>query len=392
MRRQLHNVIMLTQYQYPHVGGISRVIENYCLYLGSHLIKIVSFHNIIPQFANRVLISGPSLVMNRLFRGLGTVWSYFCNVLIFNIILRILSRANKTIYMAHDIPSFNAIPRKNQKILVVHDYYTPSLIVSGSIKPKSIFEKLFKVIEKITYEKADVIITVDNRIRKYVIRFGIPENKVFTIFNAPNTHIFKPLHDRKAKYRQEFGLPLDAFIILAPRRLVKKTGVEYAVRAMEKVPERSKKYLLVIAGAGPEEENLRKLAKELNLKNKVLFLGKIEPKDMWKLYNACDIVVIPSVSVGNIQEATSLSALEAMSCGKPVIASNIGGLKEIIRHHENGFLVPEKDPSELARCIMDLATNEELLLQTGQNARHFVIRHEIIIKSQLLHLIKNVAR
>jgi glycosyltransferase involved in cell wall biosynthesis len=291
--------------------------------------------------------------------------------------------------LAHDIPSLNAINRKShKKILVVHDYYTPSLIASGAVRLGGVFERFFRVVEASSYMKADAIIAVDNRIRQYLLYLGIPKLKVFTVLNAPNTRNFQPYPKRRAEFRHEFNLPNDLLVVLVPRRLVKKAGVEYAIRAAEKVYRQNNKFVLVVAGIGHEERRLRRLARAMGIADRVVFLGGVEPEKMWRLYNASDVIVIPSIRVGDVEEASSLSALEAMSCAKPVIASCIGGLVEIIKHRETGFLVAERDPENLSKTIALLLRNERLRTEIGLRARNFVIQHERRIRSHLIHLVE----
>lgn len=382
---------MLTIYPYPHIGGISRVIQNYSSWLpGSTL--TVSLYSSIPRLLRWFLISGPASVLNTFFKGLGSLWEYSLKNLSFRILLARLDRSEKTVYMAHDIESFNAIgSQKSKKILVVHDYYTASLVVSGNVRSGSVFEHFFKAVEASAYRKADMVLTVDSRINQYVGGFGTPA-KVKTILNALNTRAFPWCPKNKSKFRYEFNLPDDHFIILIPRRLVKKTGVEYAIRAAEKVCKHYKKCLFVIAGTGPEEKSLQNLVKTINLIGHVVFLGGVEPREMYKLYNAADMVLIPSISVNGIEEATSLSALESMSCGRPVIASNIGGLKEIIKDNETGILVPEKNPDKLAESIINLLSNPKLSYHLGLKAREFALEHEEHAKFQLLQALDDVIR
>ncbi len=374
------------------MGGVSRVIQNYSSWLPESTLT-VSLGNSMPRLLRWFLISGPALVLNRFSKGLGSLWAYFLTNLSFRILLTRFNGSEKIVYMAHDIESFNATAsRKSQKILVVHDYYTASLIVAGYIRSGSVFEHFFKAIEASAYRKADIVLTVDNRINQYVVGFGVPSGKVRTLLNALDTRAFQWCPRKKDQFRREFNLPYDRSVILIARRLVTKTGIEYAISAAEQVCRHNPKCLFAIVGVGPDEKKLRRMVETLDLTSNVVFMGGVEPTRMYKLYNAADIVLVPSVHINGIEEATSLSALEAMSCGKPVIASNIGGLKEIINDHENGFLIPEKNPSRLAKSIMSLIDNPESSYHIGLSAHEFAVKHEDHVKFQLLQIVDAITR
>ncbi len=90
---------------------------------------------------------------------------------------------------------------------------------------------------------------------------------------------------------------------------------------------------------------------------------------MRKLYQNVDVVMIPSVTVSGTQENTSIAALEAMACGTPVIASNIGGLPELIRDGHNGFLIPERNSPALADATLTLLEDMHLAQRMGRDAR-----------------------
>lgn len=110
--------------------------------------------------------------------------------------------------------------------------------------------------------------------------------------------------------------------------MVPKNGVHIAIEAMKYVKARVQ---LWIAGDGEERKNLERLVSTLGLEEKVKFLGFVDSKEMVSLMNQTRGIIIPSIPVSGVIEASSISALEGMSVGKPIIASNIGGLQEIIK-------------------------------------------------------------
>ena len=155
--------------------------------------------------------------------------------------------------------------------------------------------------------------------------------------------------------------------ILVPRRLFQKNGVEYFLRALPMILE-GMEVEAVLIGDGPERESLQGLAAELGVAHRVRFLGKQPHARMPGLLSSGDLAVIPS-----LMEATSVAALEAMACELPVLASNVGGLPEII-DEEVGGLFPPGNPEALARAVVETLSRGDLS-EKGRKARQRVMDH-----------------
>jgi len=113
-----------------------------------------------------------------------------------------------------------------------------------------------------------------------------------------------------------------------------------------------------------EEDIVSRLIAESPFSDRFHTLGRIENKDMPALYACSDLVVIPS-----LMEATSLSAMEAMAAGKPLVSTNVGGLPFLVREGENGFLVPPRQPTELAQAMKRLLDSSDQRIAFGKNGR-----------------------
>lgn len=148
-------------------------------------------------------------------------------------------------------------------------------------------------------------------------------------------------------------------VILTARRLVRKNGIEYLIKAMEYLNGLCE---LFIIGDGPERHRLELLAK--NMKN-IKFLGAVPHQDMPSYIAGADIAVVPSVI-----EASSLFMLEAMAMGKPVVASCAGGLTETLG--DSGVLVPPMRPELLAKAILELLNDPQMRMGLGIKARRRV--------------------
>jgi glycosyltransferase involved in cell wall biosynthesis len=146
--------------------------------------------------------------------------------------------------------------------------------------------------------------------------------------------------------------------------------VIYAVKAMDELKQRGKidAFHLVIIGDGKEKENLKAYVEEKGLSPWVEFKGRIPHDQVDQYYKATSVLLMPSTKSDDVEEATSLSMLEGLICAKPVIASKIGGLKEVIEDGENGLLVDDKCPDQIADRLLFLLTNPQEAEALSQRA------------------------
>jgi glycogen(starch) synthase len=158
--------------------------------------------------------------------------------------------------------------------------------------------------------------------------------------NGVDTERFQPCAPAGPARRSTYRL-------IVPRRLFEKNGVEFLVRAMPALRQRLDAEAIIV-GDGPERERLEALARDLRVTEHVHFLGVRPNEEMAGLLSSADVAVIPS-----LMEATSVAALEAMSCGLPVAAARVGGLPEIV-DEDVGTLFAPADPESLAARVASL--------------------------------------
>ncbi|WP_440882038.1 glycosyltransferase family 4 protein [Tenacibaculum sp. C7A-26P2] len=167
------------------------------------------------------------------------------------------------------------------------------------------------------------------------------------------------------------------FIIIA-RHLHKKNGVEYGIEGFLNYYNNSKNNKfkkIIVIGDGPLREDLEKKFKIEIEKGIVILKGRVDNKEALELINNASLSIIPSIPVGNYIEATSLTMLESMYIGTPVIASNIGGLADTIVNNEDGILVEPREPIQIADSILELEKNEEKYQKIISNSRQKVIEN-----------------
>jgi glycosyltransferase involved in cell wall biosynthesis len=179
-----------------------------------------------------------------------------------------------------------------------------------------------------------------------VLTWGAPPDKVVTIHNGFDPHVFKP-------EVASSDLVGERTTLFTARRLVEKNGLEYLISAMPDIVAHHDAEL-VIAGDGPQKRHLQKLVAHHNLQKDVSFIGAVPHSKLPHLISASDIVVIPS-----LMEASSLFLIESMACQRPIVATNVGGIPEIL-NEGCGVLVPPRDTLALSQAINQLIADQGL--------------------------------
>jgi len=163
--------------------------------------------------------------------------------------------------------------------------------------------------------------------------------------------------------------------LISVARLVEKKGIEYSIRALREVVKQYPNIEYTVVGDGPLMSDLAELVQALELNDIVRLLGWQRQDEVIKLLSASHILLAPSVTSQNgDMEGIPVVLMEAMAAGLPVISTWHSGIPELIRQGHSGFLVPERDSSELARQIIALIQQPESWSQVGQNARSAVAK------------------
>ena len=215
--------------------------------------------------------------------------------------------------------------------------------------------------------RVTMITTVSEALRDKVLAFGIPPEKVHAIPNGINCQIFRPLE--RDDVRRTLQLPLDRKIVLWIGRFVTIKGVEFLIQAIPEVMTQEPKTLLVLIGDGELEDQIKASVEQLGVMDSVRFAGKILAEDIPLWLNAADIFILPSLNEGRPNVI-----LEAMACETPVLATNVGGIPELVKDGQNGFLVPAKDSAKLAERLLDLLKNEHLRMKMGKIGRKMIFK------------------
>lgn len=261
--------------------------------------------------------------------------------------------------------------------------HTPFLVTGHGGDVGELNGSVFHMLKNRCLKKAAAITVVSKHLQNILSeKYGC--RNVSVIPMGCNTSYFTPSM-REENFFSQNGKK----VILFVGRLAEKKGCAYLIKAMQQVDA-----LLVIAGSGPLEASCKALVKELHLEDKVRFLGPKPHTELRRIYASADIFAAPSVTAkGGDVEGFGLVILEAMASGLPVIASNSGGITDIITDGENGLLAPERDSVQIAAHINTLLSSPSLYqklseasLQTAARFDYSVIAkkyNEILERSGL---------
>ena len=223
---------------------------------------------------------------------------------------------------------------------------------------------------------AERIIAATPLDRQQMLRlYEVDEAKIAVIPCGVDLDLFRPISRDQA--RKELGIPQDRRLLLFVGRLDPVKGLDVLLKAMcelsrQMAPCRARDLTLAVIGGDREShlealmtdaQCLQEIRRELGLGDLVIFVGSRAQEELPYYYSASEVCIMPS-----LYESFGMVALEAMACGTPVIASNVGGLTYTVRDGETGFLVPEKDPKALAEKLQLLLSDACLRQRFGHRA------------------------
>ena len=232
------------------------------------------------------------------------------------------------------------------------------------------YENLTPLVESFLLNMcADIAMPVAKSVANKLVNFGLFPNKVAHIHNGidlelcemimcGDEYLFSVPHDFKSSSHVIVGY----FAKMIPHK-----GHKYLIKAISEVAKEFPNIRLVITGNGPLREELKILSENLSMEKKVLFTGRIEYRSLYQLLKRIDIYAFPSLA-----ELFPFAILEAMAAGKPIVATNVGGVHEAVIDGVNGYLVPPRDPISLAKAILRLINDPNKAREMGLKGRRLV--------------------
>lgn len=262
------------------------------------------------------------------------------------------------------------VRRENVDIIHAHSSHAHSIAVCARklagcgkvvVSRRVSFPPKDHALNRWKYAQPDLIIAVSGKVGEVMREFGVPESRLAVIHSSVDLSRL----DVNPISRAEIGVAADALLLVSVGALVGHKDHETLIMAMPQVLEHFPQARLIIAGEGELRPAIEARIAALGLKNAVTLLG--HRSDAPRLIRAADLYVSSSWS-----EGLGTSVLEALACETPVVATVAGGVPEMVRPGETGYLVPSRDPAALAAAIIKSLGNRDDAKIMARHGRHLV--------------------
>jgi glycosyltransferase involved in cell wall biosynthesis len=222
-----------------------------------------------------------------------------------------------------------------------------------------------RIINHILSKISDKIIAVSESIKKDIVIYDkIDTSKILVIPNSVDIERFNP-EGNFANIKEEFLIKNNDIVIGFVGRIVPAKGLEYLIDTLSYLKEEFRNIKLLIIGEGSLVDGLKEKSKENNVNDSVIFTGR--RRDIHDILSCIDIFVMPSIA-----EGLPNALLEAMAMAKPIVATEVGGIPEVIKNGINGLLVPPRNAESITTAIKTLLADMHLTTKMGQRARNYV--------------------
>jgi len=237
--------------------------------------------------------------------------------------------------------------------------------------------KIFVFMERLASRITDRIVALTNREKEDYLLFKIADEKKFVVVNSGiDLDKFNELSlPEKQSLKRELGIPDDALVVGTVGRLVPVKGPGFLLGAAKYILPRYPNTFFVFTGDGELRKDLEKKGSELGVKEKVIFLGW--RNDVAEIASLFDIFVLPSLN-----EGMGRVLAEAMALSRPIVASRVGGIPDLVIHGKNGFLFAPGNSKELAKYILNLLGNKDRRERMGKEGKEMVSHYskEIMVE------------
>jgi glycosyltransferase involved in cell wall biosynthesis len=304
------------------------------------------------------------------------VFSYLLYEIIslFYLTFYILKWRSDVIYLRQEL--FEVFPPILARLFGVPYVIEKNGIIEDEFRMRGFSEiviKILRLAEEINFRLSDKIICVTEGIKREIVRrYKVNEGKLVVIPNGANIELFRPLD--KHECRRKLGLEEGAFYIGFVGSFAPWQGLDILIEAAKQVKKQGYfqiKYILV--GSGERESIIRKSVREYGLEQEILFSGRVAYGQVVYYINACDITVAPFTKERNsIIGVSPLKLFEYLACGRPVIASRVDGVKEVIEEGKCGYLFEPGNAEELANRIIQSYQERDTFQEMGVRGRRLV--------------------
>jgi PEP-CTERM/exosortase A-associated glycosyltransferase len=231
--------------------------------------------------------------------------------------------------------------------------------------------RLRRGMETWALRRADAITTICEGLRGDIVARGVPAEKVTVVPNAVDVEEFSMGGAPDPGLKQQYGLD-GALVLGFIGSFYAYEGLAVLLRALPEIQSYAPQTRVLLVGGGPQEAQLKQLAAELGVADTVVFAGRVLHQDVPSYYDLVDVLVYPRLSMRHTELVTPLKPLEAMARGHLLVASDVGGHRELIRHGKTGTLFKAGDPEALVSAVLALLREPARWPGLKAAARRFV--------------------
>lgn len=218
---------------------------------------------------------------------------------------------------------------------------------------------------------SDKIITVNHQVTEDLRKWYGQKivEKCVTVFNGIDTSLFKPDNGQRSKIRQKYKIGDNDILLLTVGRITYEKGHHLAIEALRQMKNQDLNVRLMIVGEGEGKRILEENISMEGLEHEVIFTGQVDNTETVQYYDSADIFLMPTLTI----EGLPFVLLEAMSCAKPVIASEIGGNRFVVKNRKNGLLIAPGNLKQLILGIQSLVADRRFAHELGLSARRTIL-------------------
>lgn len=275
-------------------------------------------------------------------------------------------------------PVLNALPSlwvgRRQRLPVVYEMrasWEDAAVDHGTTQEGSLRYRTSRSLESLALRHADQVTTICEGLRGDIASRGIPPERITVIPNAVDVSLFRLDTEPDAELRRSLGLN-GATVVGFAGSFYGYEGLDLLIEAVRQMLPRHPQLRVLLVGGGPQESNLRAQAVAAGLQERVIFTGRVPHAEVQRYYELIDVLAYPRLPIRLTELVTPLKPLEAMAQGRMLVASDVGGHRELIRHGETGFLFRAGDAAALAGAIDDVLVRRPFWPKFREQARRFV--------------------
>ncbi|NML14410.1 TIGR04063 family PEP-CTERM/XrtA system glycosyltransferase [Azohydromonas caseinilytica] len=275
-------------------------------------------------------------------------------------------------------PVLNAIPAlrvgKRLGIPVVYEvraFWEDAAVDHGTTTEGSLRYRLTRRLETHALRNADHVFTICQGLRGDIVARGLGEDKVTVIPNAVDIEAFDVGGEPDGALKAQLGLA-GCTVVGFIGSFYAYEGLDLLLQSLPAILAQRPEVRVLLVGGGPQDAALKAQARQLGLADKVVFTGRVPHAQVQRYYDLVDVLAYPRHSMRLTELVTPLKPLEAMAQGRLLVASDVGGHKELIRHNETGLLFKAGSAESLAQAVLQLLAQRERWPHLRQAGRQFV--------------------